>query len=47
MDWILYSELLFDSFRFVWVCLNMRHAIEKNIEASKEIGLEVNADKTE
>ena len=45
MDWILYSEL-FDSFRFVWVCLNMPHAVEKNIEASKEIGLVVNADKT-
>ena len=42
----LYSELLFDSFRFVWVCLNTPHALEKNTEASKEMGLEVNADKT-
>ena len=46
MDWILYSELLFDSFRFVWVCLNTPQVIEENTETSKEIGLEVNADKT-
>jgi hypothetical protein len=46
MDWILYSELLFDSFHFVWMCLNTPQALKKNTEASKEIDLEVNADKT-
>jgi len=46
MNWILYSELLFNSFRFVWVCLNTPQVKEENTEARKEIGLAVNADKT-
>jgi len=28
------------------VCLNTPHAVEKNTETSKQIGLEVNTDKT-